>query len=318
MPLVTSSTRARTTSGRTAALQPTPDPKKGRAGKVLLVLGLAAAGAAAGYIAWQKTRPVEDPWAPPADFARAHYPASASSEDDSSTVSDTVGSADAGDVASALKGDDRSSDTAPKEVKVDSDPDQRPRLPRTTRSVATTAATPESRLGTLTAEHSVHGAATPSFDGGRRAVVCCGTRHAPAAGSRGRERSRGAVRAACEPSRLRRRPHRAAHRPRADALGAAAVDPGLAGAWVRVSHGAPHCGGVGARTHSGRRHRSGGNARNSGRRHRSAGSGKNSARQRRDSERSPRGTAAGRRRPHPAHVRGRACPSAPTGAWTPQ
>ncbi|GAA1294073.1 MULTISPECIES: hypothetical protein [Brachybacterium] len=106
---------------RTAALQPTPK-KKGRAGKVLLVLGLAAAGAAAGYIAWQKTRPVEDPWAPPADFARAHYPASASSEDDSSTVSDTVGSADAGDVASALKGDDRSSDTAPKEVKVDSDP----------------------------------------------------------------------------------------------------------------------------------------------------------------------------------------------------
>ncbi|PCC35424.1 N-acetyltransferase [Brachybacterium alimentarium] len=47
----------------------------------------------------------------------------------------------------------------------------RPRLPRTTRSVAATAATPESRLGTLTAEHSVHGAATPSFDGGRRAVL---------------------------------------------------------------------------------------------------------------------------------------------------
>ncbi|MGO1925414.1 MAG: hypothetical protein ACTH1T_07225, partial [Brachybacterium tyrofermentans] len=69
-------------------------------------------------------RPVEDPWAPPADFARAHYPASASSEDDSSTVSDTVGSADAGDVAQALKGDDRSSDTTPKEVKVDSDLDQ--------------------------------------------------------------------------------------------------------------------------------------------------------------------------------------------------
>ena len=107
---------------RSAIVEPTPQKKKGRAGKVLLVLGLAAAGAAAGYIAWQKTRPVEDPWAPPADFARAHYPASASSEDDSSTVSDTVGSADAGDVASALKGDDRSSDTAPKEVKVDSDP----------------------------------------------------------------------------------------------------------------------------------------------------------------------------------------------------
>ncbi|GAA1294068.1 GNAT family N-acetyltransferase [Brachybacterium alimentarium] len=37
--------------------------------------------------------------------------------------------------------------------------------------MAATAATPESRLGTLTAEHSVHGAATPSFDGGRRAVL---------------------------------------------------------------------------------------------------------------------------------------------------
>ena len=107
---------------RSAALEPTPQ-KKGRAGKVLLVLGLAAAGAAAGYIAWQKTRPVEDPWAPPADFARAHYPASAADESDSSTVSDTVGSADAGDVASALKGEDRSSDVEPKEVKVDSDPE---------------------------------------------------------------------------------------------------------------------------------------------------------------------------------------------------
>jgi hypothetical protein len=107
---------------RTAALPPAPEKKKSRAGKVLLVLGLAAAGAAAGYVAWQKTRPVEDPWAPPADFARAHYPASASSESDSSTVSDTVGSADAGDVAQALKGEDRTSDVAPKEVKVDSDP----------------------------------------------------------------------------------------------------------------------------------------------------------------------------------------------------
>jgi len=109
---------------RSAVLEPTPQPKKkGRAGKVLLVLGLAAAGAAAGYIAWQKSRPVEDPWAPPADFARAHYPASAGDESDSSTVSDTVGSADAGDVASALKGEDRTSDVEPKEVKVDSDPD---------------------------------------------------------------------------------------------------------------------------------------------------------------------------------------------------
>ena len=107
---------------RAAIVEPTPQ-KKGRAGKVLLILGLAAAGAAAGYIAWQKTRPVEDPWAPPADFARAHYPASAGNESDSSTVSDTVGSADAGDVASALKGEDRSSDVEPKEVKVDSDPE---------------------------------------------------------------------------------------------------------------------------------------------------------------------------------------------------
>lgn len=108
---------------RSAVLEPTPQKKKGRTGKVLLVLGLAAAGAAAGYIAWQKTRPVEDPWAPPADFARAHYPASAADESDSSTVSDTVGSADAGDVASALKGEDRASDVEPKEVKVDSDPE---------------------------------------------------------------------------------------------------------------------------------------------------------------------------------------------------
>ena len=105
---------------RAAIVEPTPQ-KKGRAGKVLLILGLAAAGAAAGYIAWQKTRPVEDPWAPPADFARAHYPASAGTESDSSTVSDTVGSADAGDVASALKGDSHGGDTTPKEVKVDSD-----------------------------------------------------------------------------------------------------------------------------------------------------------------------------------------------------
>lgn len=108
---------------RAAVLEPTPQPKKSRAGKVLLILGLAAAGAAAGYVVWQKTRPVEDPWAPPADFARAHYPASGADESDSSTVSDTVGSADAGDVASALKGEDRSSDVTPKEVKVDSDLD---------------------------------------------------------------------------------------------------------------------------------------------------------------------------------------------------
>src|SRR5690625_2888582 len=48
---------------KSAALTPVPK-KKGRTGKVLLIVGLAAAGAAAGYIVWQKTRPVEDPWAP--------------------------------------------------------------------------------------------------------------------------------------------------------------------------------------------------------------------------------------------------------------
>lgn len=90
---------------------------------MLLILGLAAAGAAAGYVVWQKTRPVEDPWAPPADFARAHYPAASATETDSSTVQDTVGSADAGDVASSLNTADRSSDTTPKDVKVESDKD---------------------------------------------------------------------------------------------------------------------------------------------------------------------------------------------------
>lgn len=108
---------------KNAVLQPTPQKKKGRAGKVLLILGLAAAGAAAGYVVWQKTRPVEDPWAPPADFARAHYPAASATETDSSTVQDTVGSADAGDVASSLNTADRSSDTTPKDVKVESDTD---------------------------------------------------------------------------------------------------------------------------------------------------------------------------------------------------
>ncbi len=105
---------------KAAALTAPAPVKKNRAGKVLLVLGLAAAGAAAGYIAWKKTRPVEDPWAPPADFARAHYPASAGDDSDSSTVSDTVGAADAGDVASSLKGDSHGADTTPKEVKVES------------------------------------------------------------------------------------------------------------------------------------------------------------------------------------------------------
>ncbi|MCS6711785.1 hypothetical protein JSY14_07015 [Brachybacterium sp. EF45031] len=96
-------------------------PKKNRnvAGTVALALALAAAGGAAGYVAWKKTRPVEDPWAPPADFARAHYPAAAATDSDSSQVSDTVAGAEAGDVASSLKGG-ATGDVSPKTVKVDS------------------------------------------------------------------------------------------------------------------------------------------------------------------------------------------------------
>ena len=59
-------------------------------------------GVAAGYLAWQKTRPVEDPWAPPADFARSHYPAAGVSEEDSTEVSDSVAAAEAGDVPESL------------------------------------------------------------------------------------------------------------------------------------------------------------------------------------------------------------------------
>lgn len=105
---------------RKAVLTSQAPKKKCGAGKAFLLLSLVAIGAGAGYVAWKKTRPVEDPWAPPADFARAHYPASAGTESDSSAVSDTVGSAEAGDVAGALKGEDRSSDVEPKVVKVDS------------------------------------------------------------------------------------------------------------------------------------------------------------------------------------------------------
>ncbi|MDO5663193.1 MAG: hypothetical protein Q4G40_10895 [Brachybacterium sp.] len=105
-----------------AAVTQSQKPKKRRAaGSTLLVLGLIGLGAAAGYVVWKRTRPVEDPWAPPADFARAHYPASASTDSDSSQVSDAVGGAEAGDVAQSLKGGgDRPSDTEPKNVKVDS------------------------------------------------------------------------------------------------------------------------------------------------------------------------------------------------------
>lgn len=103
-----------------------PVKKKGRAGKVLLLLALAGAGAAAGYVVWKRTRPVEDPWAPPADFARAHYPSAGATDTDSTEVSDSVGGAEAGDVAQSLgrtpKGSatpDRTADTTPHDVKVD-------------------------------------------------------------------------------------------------------------------------------------------------------------------------------------------------------
>ena len=99
----------------------TSPKKKGRAGTVLLLLTLTAAGAAAGYVAWKRTRPVEDPSAPPADFARAHYPAAGSTDSDSAAVSDVVGGAEAGDVAQSLKADkgDHHGDVAPHDVKVD-------------------------------------------------------------------------------------------------------------------------------------------------------------------------------------------------------
>ncbi len=117
-----------------AYAQPTPKQRKGRAGTVLLVLALTAAGAAAGYAVWKRTRPVEDPWAPPADFARAHYPASAATDTDSTEVSDAVGGAEAGDVAQSLQGgknapqtsktEDRTADTTPHDVKFDSASDK--------------------------------------------------------------------------------------------------------------------------------------------------------------------------------------------------
>lgn len=98
-----------------------PVKKKGRAGKVLLLIALASAGAAAGYVVWKRSRPVEDPWAPPADFARAHYPSAGATDTDSTEVSDSVGGAEAGDVAQSLgaKTPDRTSDTTPHDVKVD-------------------------------------------------------------------------------------------------------------------------------------------------------------------------------------------------------
>ncbi|MCT1556826.1 hypothetical protein M3A96_01620 [Helcobacillus massiliensis] len=90
-----------------------PKKKKSVFGKLLLVTGLAAAGAAVGYVVWQKTRPIEDPWAPPADFARAHYPAAGTTDADSADVSDSVASAEAGDLPGALKRDPKSLNTNP-------------------------------------------------------------------------------------------------------------------------------------------------------------------------------------------------------------
>ena len=88
---------------RTAATtSPAADKKKSKVGTVLVVLGIAAVAGTAGYLAWQKTRPVEDPWAPPADFARSHYPAAGVSEEDSTVVSDSVAAAEAGDVSESL------------------------------------------------------------------------------------------------------------------------------------------------------------------------------------------------------------------------
>lgn len=85
-----------------ATTSPVVDKKKSKFGTALIVLGITAVAGAAGYLAWQKTRPIEDPWAPPADFARSHYPAAGSTEDDSTEVSESVATADAGDVTEAL------------------------------------------------------------------------------------------------------------------------------------------------------------------------------------------------------------------------
>lgn len=91
---------------RSAALSnPVQDKKKSRWGTIFIALGLTAVAGAAAYVAWEKTRPVEDPWAPPADFARSQYPAAGSTDADSTEVSDSVASADAGDVTESLSTD---------------------------------------------------------------------------------------------------------------------------------------------------------------------------------------------------------------------
>ena len=84
----------------------TPTKKKKRGGRVFLFLLLSLVGAGAGYVAWKRSRPVEDPWAPPADFARSHYPAAGNDEKEAEEVADSVAGAEAGDVADALKKDD--------------------------------------------------------------------------------------------------------------------------------------------------------------------------------------------------------------------
>lgn len=88
---------------RTAATtSPVKDKRKSKIGTAFVVLGVAAVAGAAGYVAWQKTRPVEDPWAPPADFARSHYPAAGVNDAETTQVSDSVATADAGDVTGSL------------------------------------------------------------------------------------------------------------------------------------------------------------------------------------------------------------------------
>ncbi|WP_231928209.1 hypothetical protein [Devriesea agamarum] len=103
-----------------AVTTPTKRKKKRSVGKTLFLLTLVGAGAAAGYVAWKKTRPIEDPWAPPADFARAHYPAAGSDDKDGAEVSDTVAGAEAGDVAGSL-----TSDTAAEKARREEDEKKR-------------------------------------------------------------------------------------------------------------------------------------------------------------------------------------------------
>ncbi|MCI9888427.1 hypothetical protein JT358_08135 [Micrococcales bacterium 31B] len=94
-----------------ASVAPQPAPKKKcKTLKLVLVLGGVAAAGAAAYVVWRETRPQEDPWAPPADFSRPRYPVASSDEADDDSLAEAVGGAEAGDVAEALRG----GDSAPK------------------------------------------------------------------------------------------------------------------------------------------------------------------------------------------------------------